>query len=108
VPDAVAPDTVEFKLELGPNINWHKGIWVPTDVAGGGAWIEAHDDVRAKSTITVPSAVLGAGLSLRFQKAMFLGVITDLAGSKPLSDFPSLEAGSRITFTWVEDGGWRP
>jgi hypothetical protein len=99
---AGAPDMVEFKLELGPNIYWHKGIWVPTDGAGGETYIEAYDDERPKSSVAVPSTVLGFGLSLRFQKAKILGVIVGV-GSKPLSDFPSLTAGSRITFTWVRD-----
>jgi hypothetical protein len=102
-PDAVAPDMVEFKLELGPNINWHKGVGVP-DGAGGENWIEAHDDVRSKSSVSRPAAaVLGRGLSIRFEKAMFLGVITGV-GSKPLSDFPSLSPGSRITFIWLREG----
>jgi hypothetical protein len=107
---ADAPGLVEFKLELGPNIKWPKRIGVPTIRRGENYtwWIEAHDDVRSKSSFSLLAVgLLGRGFSLQFEKAMVLGVITGV-GSKPLSDFPSLEAGSRITFTWVEDGGWRP
>ena len=98
--DVVPSDTIEFKLELGPGITWHKGIWVPVN-DGEDPYIEAHNDVRSESSVSLGVDQVDSNGSLGFQKAKFLGVITGV-GSKQMSDF-DLPSGSRITLTWLED-----
>jgi hypothetical protein len=99
-PNAAAPGTVDFRIELGPGITWHKGVWVP-DGEGSEWYIEAYDEERGRATVSLWAPQVNNVQTLRLQKAKVLGFIVEV-GQKALADF-GLNDGDRLTLTWLKD-----
>ena len=90
-------NAVDFVLEAGPLINWWKAILLPD-----GQWIWTQD-ARTRDSATVAVSQLHGDLQLGKAKVLGLHQGVYLLGS-----LEQLQAGDRVTFTWVRDGApWR-
>jgi hypothetical protein len=95
--NVASSNAVDFVLESGPFINWWKAIALPD-----GQWIYTQD-ARKRDTATVAISQLHGDLQLG--KAKFLGVHQ---GVYLLDSLERLQAGDRVTFSWLRDGApWR-
>ena len=95
---AVAADTVEFRLALGPNVGWKKVLNMPD--GEGNSWDIVAEGTNAEASNGLWASQIKNGQFLTFSKAKFLGAMAPVLR---LGDLQHLRGGDRVTFRWVRD-----
>lgn len=89
---------VRFVLRLGPNVSWWKSIRIPTQ-GGGYQEVQAQDHLSGDTTVAITN--LDPSRPIRFSKAKFLGVHTELGFTWDI--LPVMATGSRLILDWNRD-----
>jgi len=98
VPNALAPNNVEFVLELDSGITWRKEL-VVREGNGPGTWtIGVQNNTRSDRKGLDRNQLPGG--SLLFRKAKLFGIMTDVHSLGSLEQLPK---GARVTFIWYKD-----
>ena len=97
--NVVGANNVEFDLMPASGITWWKAIEVPT---GGSGYTMGQMQDGQSATLTIAKSDLDTSRPMRFWKAKFFGVHTQLGFTWDV--IKALPGGSRVTLIWKRDG----
>jgi hypothetical protein len=87
------------RVGTGGPVNWWKSIKIP--IVGNGQIEVQTGGIGAETRQTIPGVILDSSRPIRFAKAKFLGVHTDLGFTWDI--MRALPEGSELQLTWVRD-----
>lgn len=96
--NAVEPDIISFLLRSGSNVTWWKSIKIPI---ASSDYVEIEIANGGSSERSIRKLDIDTSRPIRFSKAKFLGVHTQLGYSWDV--LQALIGGTRITLTWNRD-----
>jgi hypothetical protein len=96
--NAIATDSVEFRLVLAANVTWKKVLNLPD--GEGNSWDIIAEGANAEGRNGLWASQVKNGQFLTFSKAKFLGAMAPVLR---LGDLEHLRGGDRVTFRWVSD-----
>ncbi len=98
-PQGLPKGLLLVRVGTGGPVNWWKSVKIP--VVGNGNIEIQTGGIGAETRQTLPGAILDTTRPIRFAKAKFLGVHTELGFTWNI--MPALPEGSELQLVWVKD-----